>query len=200
LLALCAATVAVFLVLAGFPWYQSMLEAWVCRQIRPAGVSVQTHRRTLLYDRGPYSTGGLRALPVPAEGLVVRKRFALAGVTLPQTTPVLRVPVVLDKGTRFEAQLSVGGTTYDTTTMSVETDRGRQRLVFRLTGLTRADAVAEVTMAIKPLGGQIAVLVDSLRWYGRSEYLAGAASLALPAEAAFELEWLTAEPSAPPSP
>jgi len=187
---LLAAAVALFLVLAGFAWYQSVLEPVLARRLRPHGVQVQTHRRTLLYDHGPYSVGGIRAFPVPAEGLTIRKRFALDNLELPQQAPVLRVPVLLEKGTRFEAEVAVGGARLDTSALRVEEDRGCQRLVFRLDGLTGPEAAEAVTLRLKPLNGGIGLLIDALRWYGRSEFLVGGQPVPLEAEAGFELEWL----------
>jgi hypothetical protein len=104
------------------------------------------------------------------------------------------VPVLLEKGTRFEAQLTVAGLVYGASSLSVEEDRGRQRLVFPLAGLPDPTAAAEVTLALRRVSGELAVVVDCLRWYSRSEFLAGSVPLPLQAEAAFEIEWLN-EPS-----
>lgn len=192
---LLAAALALFVVLAGFSWYQSVLEPAVTRWLRPHGVQVQTPRRTLVYDHGPYSLGGIRAVPVPAAGLLVRKRFALDNLDLPPQAPTLRVPVLLEKGTRFEAAVVVGETHVDTSAMQVDEDRGCQRLSFRLAGLPSPRAAAEVTLRIRPVSGGVGLLIDALRWYGRSEFLVEGQDWPLGAEAAFELEWLR-EPDA----
>lgn len=198
---LVAAMVAVFLVgmpappwfpvPGGFAWYQGLLESRVQRLLRPEGVQVQTHRRTLLYDRGPLALGGLAAVPLPPDGLVIRKRFAMPPGGLPCSTPTLRVPVVLSPGTRFEARLSVAGRSYDTSSVRVDDSGGRQRLVFALEGLSQSEAPDDAVLNVRLISGEMAVVVDTLRWYGRTAYATASGSLPIEAEAAFELEWLT---------
>jgi 4-amino-4-deoxy-L-arabinose transferase-like glycosyltransferase len=191
LLALLAAVVAAFVVLGGFTWYHYLMEPWVFRQLWPKGVQVQTQRRTRLYDHGPYALGGMTALPVTSEGLSLHKRFALEGLSLPTTTPTLRIPVLLKNGTRFEAQVTAGGRAFTTAAMTVEAEGGRQLLAFRLDGLPHPEAAGDVVLTLRLLSGEMALLADSLRWYGRSVYTVGGTQLNLLAEAALEVEWLT---------
>jgi len=205
-LAVLAAVTALFVVgipaAPGFPvpgaflWYQRVLAARVMRHVRPAGVQVQTQRRTLVYDHGPFTLGDIAAVAVPPEGLAIRKRLALPPGALPSVTPTVRVPVVLQSGTRFEATLSVAGHTYGTTNLRVTEESGRQRLVFALDGLTGGAAMGEVVLNLRLVSGEMAVLVDRSRWYGRSRYAVAGADLPLDAEAAIEIEWL-GTPAAP---
>jgi 4-amino-4-deoxy-L-arabinose transferase-like glycosyltransferase len=194
LVILLVVALSAFIVLDGFTWYQRNLEARMARLLRPSGTLVATQRRVLLYDHGPYSVGGMAAVPVPPEGLTVRKRFAVSGLALPRTPPALRVPVLLRDGTRFEASVVAGGHTYGTRAMSVEEDGGRQRLVFRLDGLPEPAAAGDNTLSLHVTEGEMAILVDSLRWYGRSTYATGSGALDLQSEAAMEIEWLLTPP------
>jgi hypothetical protein len=144
----------------------------------------------------------MAAVPVTPEGLAVRKRFVVSDLTLPRTPPTLRVPVLMQPGTRFEARVEAGGSSYDTASMTVEQDGGRQRLVFRLDRLPQPEAAAEVVLHLRLVDGEMAILADSLRWYGRSAYAAGTTPQDIRAEAAVEVEWLksAAELALPPSP
>jgi 4-amino-4-deoxy-L-arabinose transferase-like glycosyltransferase len=198
LLTLLAGALSAFVVLDGFAFYQRTLEAQMARLLRPHGTLVVTHRRTRLYDHGPLALGGMVALPITPEGLVLRKRFAVPALPLAQTPPTLRVPVLLQPGTRFEARVEVGGRSYDTSAMSVEQDSGRQRLVFRLEDLAQPEGAGTVVLTLRLISGELALLVDTLRWYGRSTYAVGTAALDLQAEAALEVEWLKG-PTAPAS-
>ena len=200
LVLLLVVALSAFVVLDGFTWYQRNLEAPMARLLRPSGTLVATHRRTLLHDHGPYALGGMVAVPVPPDGLVLRKRFALSDLTLPRTCPSLRVPVLLRPGTRFEAHVEAGGKSYGTTAMTVEEEGGRQQLVFRLDGLPRPEAAGDVALTLRLLSGEMAILADSLRWYGRSAYTVGSAPLDLQAEAALEVDWPKTSPGPAPSP
>lgn len=200
LLALLVFALSAFVVLDGFACYQRNLEARAAHLLRPNGTRVATQKRTLIYDHGPYAMGGIRTVSVTSAGLTVRKRFALADLTFPETPPTLRVPVLLQPGTRFEALVEAGGRTYDTAAMTVEQGAGRQHLVFRLDGVRAPEAAGNIVLTLRLLSGEMDLLVDSLRWYGRSTYTADSAPLAIPAEAALELEWLMAAPDPAPSP
>lgn len=193
---LLAAAFSGFVVLAGFPWYQTVLESWLCRRLRPDGVRVETPRRVLVYDHGPYSLGGLRALTVPPEGIVVRKRFVLSGMRVAEGTPVLRIPAILAEGCGLQVRVSAGGVEYGPEAVRTEReDFGRQRLAVPLDGLPSPEAAAEVAVALRCPTGSCAVLIDTLRWYGRSEFLGREGALPLRAEAAFELEWRRDSPA-----
>ena len=188
LVTLLAGVAAVFLVLDGFTWYQRTLEARLNRWLRPGGTVVDTPRRVRLYDHGPYAVGGMAAVPVPSEGLVLRKRLILPPA-LPAVPPLVRVPVLLKASTRFDATLALAERTYGTSAMQVSEEAGKQVLCFTLEPLPAKLDTAEFVLTLRLHQGEMAVLVDALRWYGRSLYSAGGTELPLPAEAALEVEW-----------
>lgn len=182
--------VSVFFVNAAFQRYQQSVEISLFRRLRPNGMLINVDEKAVVYDHGPLAVGGLSFIPIPPQGLVVRKQFSMHPHQLCPGTPgkaVLRIPLSLQKGAKFSCR--VAGQDTDNQT-GFENENGLTWFTVPVKDVTDASQPIAFEIGIQPENGDVFLGVDNLRDYGRTMITTvGGTPFDLRFEAALELEW-----------
>ena len=188
---LLAVSVACFLVLQGFQFYQVCLEKRMLRFVRPDGVRALTQKGLTVYDHGPMACGQWGYMQLPPGGAAISKTFRLssercaAGVL---TEAVLRIPIVSEARSQLQVAIAVGGKQGPATTVTLQGQSKIEWVEMRLQHIPASNGTVALTVSLIPSADKIFVVVDNGRDYGRTHiYDASGQLVPLGSEAAFEL-------------